>query len=68
MIQQLNLIKHNSLVFVWTKAHVGNAGNEKADLLAKAGTTMDQITEIPPPACELKAILDHRIRAIWQQE
>ena len=68
MIQQLNMIKHDSLVFVWTKAHVGNKGNEKADQLAKAGTIIEDITDIPPPACELKALLDRRIRAVWQQE
>ena len=54
MINELNQIKHTSLTFVWTKAHVGTVGNEKADKLAKQGTKLDQVTMVPTPLCEAR--------------
>ena len=68
MIQELNKVKHESLVFVWTKAHVGTEGNERADHLAKVGTTLEDITDVPVPYCETQNIVDRRVRAIWQSE
>ena len=67
-IQTLNTVRHKSLTFVWTKAHVGNEGNEKADILAKTGTTLDSIFEVPEPLSGAKNALDHHIRSLWQVE
>ena len=64
-IQTLNAVKHKSLTFVWTNAHVGNEGNEKADTLAKKGSTLDIIFE---PLSGAKNALDHHIRSLWQEE
>ena len=68
MITSLNRIKHQSLEFVWTKAHIGTDGNEEADLLAKAGSRLTEITPVPMPACEGKNIVDRSIRSLWQHE
>ena len=67
-IGALNLVKKESMIFVWTKAHVGNPGNEEADKLAKAGTIMDNIIDVPFPACEAKNAVDRGIRKIWQRQ
>ena len=67
-IEALNRIKHQQLIFVWTKAHVGTEGNEKADELAKAGTELDTIIETPAPLCDNKSLIDRRIRSLWQKE
>ena len=67
-IQALNTVKHESLVLVWTKAHIGTEGNEKADELAKAATNLTDITHVPTPSCNTKDKLDQSIRTFWQQE
>ena len=68
MIHELNQVKHMSMTFVWTKAHVGTEGNEKADNLAKQGTALPNITFVPTPACEAMDVLDRSFRASWQKE
>ena len=67
-IHALNQIKHQQLIFVWTKAHVGNPGNEEADKLAKEGTTLSEIQQVPVPACTTKEIVERGIRTLWQSE
>ena len=54
--------------FVWTKAHVGTAGNERADRLAKAGAELQEIQHIDAPRSSLKAEIDTRIREKWDVE
>ena len=68
MIESLNVVKHSFMEFVWTKAHVGNPGNEEADMLAKAGTKLETITPVPIPACEGKTMVERSIRTLWQKE
>lgn len=52
----LNGIQARSITFVWTKAHIGIHGNEKADNMAKAGTELagDLILHTPSALCNLK--------------
>ena len=44
-VHNLNLLSE-SIRLVWIKAHAGHAGNEKADDLAKAGTSLTYINPI----------------------
>ena len=67
-INELNKVKHHQMIFVWTKAHIGNEGNEKADTLAKEGTKMDDVIDVPTPACDTKTLIDRHIRSLWQKE
>ena len=68
-IQTLNTIQADSPpVFVWTKAHVGSHGNEKADKLAKAGTLKEEVLDVGRPACEAKNAIDEYILSLWKQE
>ena len=67
-INILNTVSATQMIFVWTKAHVGTHGNEKADRLAKAGTELEHISEIPKPACEVKHQIDEYIHTLWQKE
>ena len=59
--------RHKSVKLGWTKAHVGNVGNESADRLAK------DISRIRPTKCEekldrmtIKHIIKDQIRMEWQ--
>ena len=67
-INMLNTVPHTSLTFVWTKAHVGTTGNEKADDLAKDGTKMTDVIDVPSPISGRKNLIDHHIRTLWQKE
>ena len=41
-IKNLNILgKDNDVTIAWTPAHTGIQGNEKADILARAGTRTD---------------------------
>ena len=67
-ILTLNTVKATSIVFVWTKAHVGSHGNEKADKLAKAGTCLEEIQAVGRPACEAKNNIAEHIHSLWSKE
>ena len=68
-IETINRVEAQFKIFVWTKAHVGNPGNEKADLLAKQGAEMDDtsITDIPLPSTA-DSVLMTSIRKRWDRE
>ena len=71
-IQAINTISATSIIFVWTKAHIGNPGNERADHLAKQGTLLHDILNIPLPATSDSVLADkiadrwlHVTQALW---
>ena len=67
-ITLLNAIPATSVVLVWTKAHIGNPGNERADELAKAGSRKAEMLAIPSPRASLKASLKSHFTHLWNRE
>ena len=67
-IYSLNDIPASSIVLVWTEAHIGNYGNEKADALAKAGTMLPNPLAIPVPASNIKKSIKDLITSRWCRE
>lgn len=67
-IEALNLVSHAQMIFVWTKRHVGTHGNEEADKLAKEGTKLDTITDVPVPACSANNLVEQCVNAMLQKE
>ena len=69
-IQELNKITASSITFVWTKAHIGTFGNEKADKMAKAGAELPDhaILQTPSSNCNLKHKIAEKIATLWQTE
>lgn len=67
-IHEVNKINALSILFVWTKAHIGTAGNERADELAKAGTEEPLIMDVPTPSHCIKHTLDTHLQKAWAIE
>ena len=63
-MHNLNLIPGN-IRLVWIKAHVGHEGNERADVLAKEGTTKADIAQIALPKQATKIAIRNAIDEIW---
>ena len=53
------------VVLHWIKAHVGHAGNERADLLAKQGTEGGDRTDLPIPVSHFKATVKTAVYEKW---
>ena len=65
----LNAVGKNNKVSVsWVRAHVGTEGNEKADELAKNGTTSSrEIKDIKKPSAPIKLKLRQKMNKIWDE-
>ena len=60
---------HMKVTLAWVKAHADHPGNERADSLAKKGTTNTNNTvEIPPPFILAKSKIEVHIHKTWNEE
>ena len=62
------LAKHNTVHIKWIAAHVGHWGNEKADELAKIGTTSTSLVKGYIPQSHIKALINHKVHLLNQVE
>ena len=58
---------HNTLEVRWIAAHKGLWGNEKADELAKLGTSSEDVRSIPIPQSYIKTQINNRVKLLDQQ-
>ena len=55
-----DLAKHNTVHIKWIAAHVGHWGNERADELAKIGTTSTSLVKGYISQFHIKALINHK--------
>ena len=60
--------KNVNISLVWIRAHVGHAGNERADQLAKRGTTADKFGWVDKPFNSVKRRVGDLMRREWEKE
>lgn len=66
IINLRNKIKYLSIDLFWTKAHVGDVGNEKADVIAMSATAKINIdASFQMTKHQLRAYLDIKYKEIW---
>ena len=68
-IYQLELLaaKAKRLTIAWVKAHVGTSGNEKADDLAKKGTSCTNFLQVAMPEGKVKNEVKNKTRVQWNK-
>ena len=59
--------KGKTLVLIWCPSHVGIAGNERADRLAKQALTMSGLA-LPVPYGDIKSPIRSLVKTEWQRE
>jgi hypothetical protein len=66
----LNMLneKVKYLSIIWTKAHVGTLGNERADQLAKEGSKCPLTLAIGKPICEIKPLVEEWLVRKWNKQ
>ena len=62
------LAKHNTVHIKWIAAHVGHWGNERADELAKIGTTSTNLVKGYIPQSHIKALINNKVHLLNQVE
>lgn len=69
-INALNILcsTMSQVELLWTKAHIGTDGNEKADEMAKKGTTLPKPADVATPKAEIRRRIDDEIREIWHYQ
>ena len=67
-VVSINAISASRVELVWTKAHIGTAGNERADALAKEGTLLEHPLAIPTPTSNIKRSIKNTFQQKWSRE
>ena len=63
-----NLGTANTVELRWVAAHKGIWGNERADELAKLGTTAESILRCPIPQSYIKKLIDDKVSRLNHEE
>ena len=56
-----------NIVFCWVPSHVGLAGNEKADLVAKQALTLPEVEPCFFPYTDLRQYISFYVTRLWQE-
>ena len=70
ILDSLQDLKHNEIIveFCWVPSHIGIIGNERADLLAKAGLNRPREPKKHKlPCTDFKPLITKYIKSLWQQ-